>query len=153
MGIKQRRSDQGNVRSSPAGITREWYRIIDANVNRAKEGLRVCEDVCRFVLDAKTETAQLKRIRHAITDAVACIDRRALLQSRDTQADVGKGSIGPELTRTTVTDIFYANIQRAKESVRVLEECIKIVDQQSAEHMKKQRYALYILEKKISPRL
>jgi len=36
-------------------------RIIDANLNRVKEGLRVCEEITRFILDNHKFTLNLKR--------------------------------------------------------------------------------------------
>lgn len=50
---------------------RKLSRIVDANFNRAKEGLRVCEDICRYGFDLKKETRQLKDIRHALTGDLA----------------------------------------------------------------------------------
>ena len=41
-------------------------RILDANSNRSREGLRVCEEVARFVLNSHPLTKDLKRLRHAI---------------------------------------------------------------------------------------
>ena len=42
-------------------------RMIDANVNRTTEGLRVAEDIVRFVLDDEKLTSRLKHIRHELS--------------------------------------------------------------------------------------
>ena len=42
-------------------------RIIDANLNRAKEGMRVCEEICRFHLNLKVYAQTLNRMRHSLT--------------------------------------------------------------------------------------
>jgi len=58
-------------------------RIIDANTNRLKEGLRVCEDIFRFILKRQKYRAQLKEIRHeadALVDMLAGINQRYCLQ-------------------------------------------------------------------------
>ena len=129
------------------------YRIIDANFNRAKEGLRVCEDICRFVLNRPDETKIFKMIRHRLTQAISSLKISQIIAARDIQGDVGKSSTKLELKREKVADIFYANAQRAKESVRVLEEFLKLIDKQSAQKFKTIRYALYAVEKKIVKRL
>jgi hypothetical protein len=49
-------------------------------------------------------------------------------------------------------DIYYANSQRVKESIRVLEEFAKLRNKQVAEKLKKLRYRVYALEKKIIER-
>jgi len=98
------------------------YRVIDANLNRAKEGLRVCEDVFRFVLDDKVLTRKLKKIRHDLTEIITVSEIEKFIQFRNIERDVGKGSVSQEMNRGTVQDVLCANCQRVKESVRVLEE-------------------------------
>jgi hypothetical protein len=49
-------------------------------------------------------------------------------------------------------DVFYANSQRAKESLRVLEEFAKLRDRRLAEDLKKLRYQVYALEKNVIER-
>lgn len=125
-------------------------RIIDANINRAKEGLRVCEEIARFLLDDKALTSALKNKRHqlsgffrqrpfALKDLI--IDRKSL-------KDVGIAIYGNELKRSGSRDIFFANIQRVKESVRVLEEFSKLKDSRLAIKLKRIRYEIYDIEKK-----
>jgi len=129
------------------------YRLIDANYNRSKEALRVCEDICRFLWNHKRATRSFKKIRHQLTQALDIFPLRAILPCRDIQKDVGKGSLDIELKRKEVSDIFYANMQRAKESVRVLEEFAKLVNASAALSLKKIRYQIYALEKKIVERM
>ena len=129
------------------------YRIIDANFNRAKEGLRVCEDICRFVLNRPDETKIFKTIRHRLTQIVVSLKISQIISARDVEGDVGKSSTKVELTREKVVDIFYANAQRAKESIRVLEEFLKLIDKSLAQKIKIIRYTLYAAEKSIVKRL
>lgn len=127
-------------------------RILDANLNRAKEGLRVCEEVARFVLDDARLTREFKRIRHRLTSLAqgSRILAKAITERRARQ-DVGKGiRHRGEMTRTGIADVFYANIQRVKESVRVLEEFGKLRDVKTSSAFKKLRYDVYTLEKKVS---
>jgi thiamine-phosphate pyrophosphorylase len=129
------------------------FRVIDANFNRAKEGLRVCEDITRFVLDQKGNTKKYKAIRHALTQACSLVLKERCLSSRSIEADVGKQTTVLELKRKTVKDIFYANSQRVKESVRVLEEFFKLIDSKQVLALKKIRYQVYALERKVFEQL
>ncbi|MBN1869887.1 MAG: thiamine-phosphate pyrophosphorylase [Candidatus Omnitrophica bacterium] len=127
-------------------------RVIDANFNRAKEGLRVCEDVCRFVLDAENLTRGYKTVRHRLTEVVSGFTGLEMILSRGIEMDVGRKSAPAELKRKSIKDIFYANSQRAKESIRVLEEFAKLRDKKHAEGLKRLRYKVYALEKDVIER-
>lgn len=124
------------------------YRIIDANLNRVKEGLRVCEEIARFILNNHKFTADFKNIRHEIDGIIqkAC-PVSVLLKERNSDGDVGRLNSRGELKRSNCRDIFWANIQRAKESLRVLEEFSKLIDEKSALSFKRLRYKVYEIEK------
>ncbi|MFH0935480.1 MAG: thiamine-phosphate pyrophosphorylase [Candidatus Omnitrophota bacterium] len=126
-------------------------RIIDANINRVKEGLRVCEEITRFILDDRRATATLKKIRHDIDAVVRRLpgSPAQFIQARNSPGDVGRDIYVNELKRNDTRDIFFANIQRAKESVRVLEEFSKLSAKNTAKDFKKIRYGIYEAEKKI----
>lgn len=125
---------------------RKLSRIVDANFNRAKEGLRVCEDVCRYALDLKKETRQLKDIRHALTKAIEPLGIKELLAARDIEGDIGRPSTASEFKRSNLKDVFYANAQRVKESIRVLEEIVKLINPRCAQNLKELRYQFYAIE-------
>jgi len=123
-------------------------RIIDANLNRVKEGLRVCEEITRFILDNHKFTAQFKEARHKIDRLGSKIYSPAnLLLQRRAQADVGRLNCRGETKRGNCKDIFWANIQRVKESLRVLEEFSKLIDVRVALSFKQLRYVVYEIEK------
>jgi thiamine-phosphate pyrophosphorylase len=128
-------------------------RILDANANRAREGLRVVEDYCRFVLDDAELTAALKRMRHDITDEMNAIGTAsALLEARDSESDVGARE--PETnTQPVPRDVVMANIKRAQEALRCLEDYSKTLDTKCAEMFKNIRFELYSLEKRLLPLL
>ena len=128
---------------------KQLLRIIDANFNRAKEGLRVCEDVSRYGFNRQALTRQFKDIRHQLTDAVSSLKIINLVSARDIHGDVGKQSTVSELKRKTLSDVFWANAQRVKESLRVLEEVTKLLDTQCSSNIKELRYKLYALEQKM----
>jgi thiamine-phosphate pyrophosphorylase len=126
-------------------------RIIDANFNRAREGLRVCEEVARFILNSGPLTDEIKTLRHEISGILRqhLRDGRMLYRSRDSGNDVGKGVLaGRELSRAGIVDIFSANMERAKESLRVLEEFFKLIDRDGSEKFLILRFKAYGIEKK-----
>jgi thiamine-phosphate pyrophosphorylase len=132
------------------GKAKVILRIIDANINRAKEGLRVCEEITRFVLNCPSLTLSLKKIRHQIDSLSGRLaTKKSIFAGRQVFSDVGKKIYVNELKRTSLRDIFFANIQRTKESIRVLEEFSKLKDRRIAVKFKEIRYGLYELEKKI----
>jgi thiamine-phosphate pyrophosphorylase len=129
-------------------------RVIDANINRAKEGLRVCEEVTRFILDNRRLTSELKIIRHNLSSiAVSLAAKDKLIKERSSLKDVGRLLKANELRRSGVSDIFSANIGRVKESVRVLEEFSKLINLKAALGFKSIRYRIYEIEKKASASL
>jgi len=126
-------------------------RIIDANINRLKEGLRVCEEITRFILNNRSLTMELKKIRHEIDSlSSSLVPRLLLLKERSAREDVGRLLRGNELKRDSLRDIFFANIQRSKESIRVLEEFSKLININSALKFKRIRYKIYEIEKKVA---
>lgn len=138
-----------SLASEEKRVPRGVWRIIDANFNRAKEGLRVCEEVCRFILNERALTEEFKQIRHALDAAVKKLhEKNLLLTHRYALRDVGREISRFELKRKGYKDVYLANLQRVKESLRVLEEFSKITAVSSALKFKSLRYSLYELEKK-----
>lgn len=131
----------------------ELCRVVDANYNRAKEGLRVCEDLCRFVLDDKILTPRFKRIRHELAGVIEVFGIKEIVSARNILKDVGKTTLDEESKRFSVEDLLYSNAQRVKESLRVLEEFAKLVNIKAAERLKRLRYKFYDLEKETLGRL
>ena len=120
------------------------YRVIDANLNRLKEGIRVIEDMARYSDNNKNLSTQLKTLRHQ----AKIDDIQPLLNSRDAQNDVLRPTMASEMERSSIESIIIANYKRAQESSRVLEEIYKVVDPGLSERFKNIRYELYTLEKK-----
>ncbi len=130
------------------------YRVIDANVNRAREGLRVVEEVTRFILEKPQFTACLKEIRHNITDILRGFPAKKFLFSRNSQDDVGRGLYQPsEGRRDGYRDIIRANMVRSQEALRALEEFSKVIDSHIGEKFKVLRFRLYSLEKEVEESL
>jgi thiamine-phosphate pyrophosphorylase len=137
-------------------VKSEMLRIIDANLNRSREGLRVCEELARFVLNSKALTLELKSVRHSISDIAknSAGSLKGLSVSRDSENDVLRRSrLGSEMRRQTLADIFAANIERVKESLRVMEEVFKLIDTKSSSKFCSLRFKVYAIEKKALARL
>lgn len=129
-------------------------RIFDANINRAKEGLRVCEEITRFILNSRQLTQDLKNCRHRIEIILKKLPSHfKFLNERESSKDIGKNIYANELKRKNIRDIFFANIQRVKESVRVLEEFSKLKNKDCAVLFKNLRYRIYEIEKKSAKRI
>jgi len=125
--------------------------VIDANFNRSREGLRVCEEVARFIWNSPRLTNELKKVRHAVSGVLrdSPATSRILREARDSERDVGRcSSSKSEMARPGYNDIFSANIQRVKESLRVLEEFFKLVDKKSSAKLSSLRFKVYEIEKK-----
>jgi len=123
----------------------EILRVIDANINRYREGIRVVEDIYRYVYNDKNISSSLKNLRHIKLP----ITQKELIDKRDSINDVLKTSTKSEQKRENLESIIIANLKRAQESARVLEEIFKLIDIKTSENFKENRYQLYNLEKKI----
>jgi thiamine-phosphate pyrophosphorylase len=118
-------------------------RLIDANLNRLREGLRVLEDIARYIFDDKNLSSSLKDLRHSF-QKVYSIKR---VKARDILNDVGKSTTKSELKRENLLDLIIANFARVQESSRVLEEIFKLENPSFSTLFKDLRYQAYNLEK------
>jgi len=123
-------------------------RIIDANLNRLSEGLRLLEDVARFTLNDAAASARLKSLRHELSDSVSPM-RRALLSARDASGDVAAFA-EEDMAREDMPAIVAANARRVTESLRVLEELAKLPESGlDPERFKRVRFAVYDIEREL----
>lgn len=77
-----------------------------------------------------------------------------LIKKRNSLKDIGSRIyLKDEFLRSGCEDIFFANMQRVKESARVLEEFSKLRDVHLARGFKRIRYAIYETEKKAAGRI
>ncbi len=122
-------------------------RILDANLDRAREGLRVVEEWCRFGL----ENAELAGECKALRQELAAWHVAELRVARDTPGDPGTALTHPgEETRANVQQVLQANICRVEEALRVLEEYGKVHHLAMASACKHMRYRVYTLESKLT---
>ena len=131
-------------------------RLLDANLNRAAEGLRVVEDCLRFYWDDAEHSECAKSLRHRLQHLFAPLGNVRRLRSRDTQGDVGTGvTAAGEYTREDISSLLQANLERVKQSLRVLEEASKalggdqVLPSTTPPEVERLRYELYSLEKSL----
>jgi thiamine-phosphate pyrophosphorylase len=115
-----------------------------------REGVRVLEDYVRFAKDDSRLTSQLKAWRHHLRSALAPVEERGLLISRDSSHDVGTSLTTPgERYRQSLCDVVAANCKRVQEGLRTLEEYGKIVSPLVGDEISKLRYWFYDFEKRL----
>ncbi len=122
------------------------YRILDANLDRAREGLRVVEEWCRFGLNNIELAALCKQLRQEL----GSWHRNEFRLARDTPADVGTAITHiHEEARANVADVLRANLSRVQEALRVLEEYGKVYSSAMGLACKHMRYQVYTLESQL----
>ena len=132
------------------GEQKAFLRILDANYNRSKEALRVCEDLSRFLMNSAPLSLAFKKSRHEITRLILRFPHSysKLVSARNSAADVGRNRTLQDRVKIRWQDIMASNIQRAQEAVRVMEEVAKVLAPAQSDGFQKLRYRLYELERK-----
>lgn len=124
------------------------FSLIDANLARVKEGLRVLEDIVRFVFADKELFEALKLLRHSLSKVELWFGTGSVMRSR-VGVDVGENnnSTSTEYHRSSLYGIIRANASRVTEALRALEEFAKLYTNKNAFLIEKARYQVYALEK------
>lgn len=113
--------------------------ILDANIHRACEGLRVIEEYFRFVVNDESLTNKLAGLRKKVSHHALPVSDRVRMKARDTESDVRAHEVIQ--SRKNTYDLLLANMKRSQEALRVLEEYT------GDDHFRVFRYELYELEK------
>jgi thiamine-phosphate pyrophosphorylase len=125
----------------------QMLRIVDANINRVTEGLRAAEDVCRYAWNDRGLRDRLRAMRHGL---LALVDTGVCIQARNPAGDVGAFSeTGEGPPRKDLADVARANLKRAQEGLRVLEEVFRIGNPHASAMCERIRYEAYEIERKI----
>ncbi len=128
-------------------------RALDANCNRAREGLRVAEDVARFILNDPKLLNQIKKLRHSVSRAEQRLFKGHALRTlhRDVAGDLGRKTLEKtEKTRANTQTLLTANLKRAQEALRSLEEFCKVLNDPCYRSFKKIRYECYKIEESLT---
>jgi thiamine-phosphate pyrophosphorylase len=128
---------------------RDPLRMLDANGNRAAEGLRALEDVARFLLDDARAAEFAKELRHDVRRLIPA----AAAAARDAVEDVGAATANPDAKRSRLVDLVRANASRAQEALRAAEESARLCAPVSAPGLEAARYRAYQLESALLSRL
>ena len=119
------------------------YQIIDANLDRAREGLRVLEDWARFGLGEHDCVAKIKNYRQILGKNHLEVYK----QSRNKIQDQCKGLTHEEqIKRKTPQQIISSNAGRVQEALRVIEEFSRLHNHQLSKIASEIRYEIYTLE-------
>jgi thiamine-phosphate pyrophosphorylase len=135
-------------------------RIIDANINRSREGLRFLEDVARFLLNDATLSQQLRAMRHDLTGDTSLLSVE-LLSRRDSEHDVGADrenfiASAARQSQQSLASLIAANAKRVQEALRVIEELAKLPEispMLDSARFSQTRFTLYTLEKELLSRI
>ncbi len=128
-------------------------RIVDANFNRASEGLRVIEEYCRFASSDEHLSRICKELRHELTEVVSALPAADLVKARQTQQDVGTEITTPsEQQRQSLLDVALASLKRVEQALRAIEEYGKLLPPLEAAAIEQLRYRVYTLGKGVACR-
>ena len=114
-----------------------YHQIIDANINRVTEGLRVIEEYTRFLSLQKKLTDQLAQLRKEISQTEKEYLQDLLSRGTDVRA------AEPPPQRKDLETLLRANFKRVEQGLRVLEEYT------GNPFYTKKRFEVYALEKEI----
>lgn len=121
-------------------------RILDANLDRCREGIRIIEEWCRFALNDAPLAETCKKIRQSI----AQWHTEDIRQARNTPDDCGTTLTHPqEERRESPQQVLHINLARTQEALRVLEEYGKLYHPQMGTTFKQLRYQVYSLESRL----
>lgn len=126
-------------------------RILDANLNRAREGLRTAEEYARLGLNDEAASKHLRDLRGLLQQVVESEPGLAarLLEARDIENDVGARPEADAVQRDGLEDIARAGIKRAQEALRVIEETAQVVARPAAALAARARYGAYLAEQQL----
>ncbi len=110
------------------------------------------EEVARFVLEDAELAGRLKAARHFVRRTTQELGGSvsALMEARESNDDVGRpSSTSDSSVRDDAAQIVTANMRRAQEGMRVLEELSAFFDTEKSNSIKQCRFELYSLEKEM----
>ncbi|MGE3062314.1 MAG: thiamine phosphate synthase [bacterium] len=122
-------------------------RIIDVNINRLSEALRMIEDICRFHISDEKQTKKIKFLRSQFDNYRKSYEKYAL-PFRESEKDLGREQSFDMNKRTSIDDILGSAFGRAQEACRSLEEFSKLEGSKTG-NFKEMRYSLYDIERNL----
>jgi thiamine-phosphate pyrophosphorylase len=137
-----------------SSASKQTLRIIDANLNRIGESLRLLEDTARLLLNDANLSKKLKAVRHHLSTTEP-VTKKELLQARDSRGDVGRDiEVSQQTKERELPATVIANAKRAQQALRVIEELAKNSGiELDSDRFKKARFALYDIEQELVSRI
>jgi len=122
--------------------------VVEANLNRLREGIRAAEEVLRYTSGAQKLFDALKRLRERAGKREERLRKTlggALIAARELERDAGRASAESlEVRREDLLSLLTANFKRAQEAARNLEEYCKLLGERAAaSDFKRVRFELY----------
>ena len=127
-------------------MDRRAARIVDANLNRLSEGLKVVEDVLRLGFEHRGLLRGIRSLRNRLGRDTLVLRRRVVLE-RHSEDDPGRPDRFDRARRRDLADVLAANFKRCQEACRVLEEVLKVEEPDLSAKLKQARFRLYDLER------
>ena len=124
-----------------------WERILDVNLNRLSESLKIIEDICRFSIEDRVLLGKVRKLRHMYLSFKKRLPYCRLVEFRDSESDFGRKISFDTLSHKNIKDIIVSNFSRAKESSRVIEEILRTFYPGSTKGIKEIRFSIYDIEK------
>ena len=124
-------------------------RILDANANRIREGLRTAEDYVRFLIGDLQQAGRLKLARQTVTEILRGVPglEASLIESRNVGADPMRPANWKDVLRRiekeSPLEVAQRGLKRAQEGLRVVEENLRGYDAERAEQIARLRYLAY----------
>ena len=122
---------------------------MDANANRVLEGLRVCEEILRLHWSAPRQFRAVRALRHAVAAGLRTspAGTAARLAARHSRTDVGRTAVAGRVA--SLAQLLLINFQRAKEALRVLEECSRLNAPRAVRVFQRLRFRTYQVEQHV----
>ncbi len=125
------------------------YQIIDANLNRIREGMRCVEEAIRYDEHQEMNYCIFRALRHSFSEIEQILRHSypQLLENRNMKSDRGT-EVQSVLTRKNLCELVKANANRVSEGLRVVEEYLKLLPDTEIfiEKIKTIRYDWYSLD-------
>jgi thiamine-phosphate pyrophosphorylase len=126
--------------------------VIDVNLNRLSEGLRIIEETTRFYFKDQKKLAIIRKLKQELWQNFSETRKKAIW-ARKSEHDLGRDASFDIHKRGNLVDMLTANFKRCQEAARVLEEIFKISNPTQAKFFKNLRFIIYDLEKDLLKRI
>ena len=124
-------------------------RIIDVNLNRLNESLKLIEDLTRFHVEDHTLLARIREIRKNFLNFKQSLPLEHIIVARKSHEDLGRRAKFDTTRKRGASDLLLSNLSRAKESARTIEEALKVMRMNLSRAMKEVRFQIYDFEREI----